>query len=113
MHSVAIASFALLAASSVLAAPVQGRADYVADTAGGAPPNGPPPANISDAAIADFQGVNFLENLEAAFFEEGLKNLTKWNEKGHLDFTIDVITKVHAVSSCKLQVQMSVRNVCS
>lgn len=102
MHSVAIASFTLLAASSVLTAPVQNKSDTVADAAGGAPPNGSPPPNISDDAVADFQGVNFLENLEAAFFEEGLKNLTKWNDHGHLDFTIDVVTKVHAVSSCKL-----------
>ena len=98
MRSVAVTSFALVAASSVLAVPMQARSESVADTAGGAPPNGPPPAKISDDAIADFQGVNFLENLEAAFFEEGLKNLTAWNKDHDLDFTIDVVTKVHAVS---------------
>lgn len=96
MHSAAIASFALLAASSAQAYPTQ---QSIADIAGGAPPNGPPPASISDAGIADFQGVNFLENFEAAFFEEGLRNLTQWNSNHDLDFIIDVVTKVHAVSS--------------
>lgn len=98
MHSVALAAFALLTASSVSAALMQAKPDNVADTAGGNVPNGPPPANITDAAITHFQGVNFLENLEAAFFEEGLKNLTEWNDRGYLNFTIDVVTKVHAVS---------------
>ena len=99
MFSVAVGSFVLLAASSVLAAPMQVRSDAIADAAGGAAPNGPLPANISDAATTAFQAVNFLENIEAAFYEEGLKNLTKWNDDHKLDFSIDVITKVHAVSS--------------
>ena len=102
MYSVTVIPFALLAASSVLAAPLQARYDSLADTAGGGPPNAPLPATISDAAITAFQGVNFLENLEAAFFGEGLQNLTKWNDHGKLDSTVDVVTKVHAVSSHNL-----------
>ena len=99
MYSVAVGSFVLLVATSVFAAPMHVRSDAVAVAAGGAPPNGPLPANISDAATTALQAVNFLENIEAAFYEEGLKNLTKWNDDHKLDFTIDVITKVHAVSS--------------
>ena len=109
MHSIAFISFVLLTASLVLAAPMQAKSDNVANTAGGGAPNGPPPANISDAAITDFQGVNFLENLEAAFFEEGLKNLTEWNDHGHLNFTIDVVTKVHGVSPMTITVMFVFR----
>ena len=69
--------------------------------AGGAPPNGSPPSNISSSAIADFQGVNFLENLESAFFAAGLANLTsnsEWyhpNDHEH-DLAIQIVTKVQA-----------------
>ena len=66
--------------------------------AGGGPPNGGAPTKISATAIISFQGANFLENLESAFFQEGLDNLTRWNQNGEFDFAIDVVTKVHAVS---------------
>ncbi len=97
MHStIAIAAITLLAASSDALALPRGQPS-VADVAGGAPPNGAPTANISDSAVADFQGVNFLENLESAFFEEGLRNLTNlWNKEGDLDLAIDIVSKVQA-----------------
>ena len=96
MHSSTIASVAFLAASALAYPTPYGSS--VADIAGGSTPNGAPPKNISAAAIADFQGVNFLENMESAFFEQGLKNLTEWNHHGELDAVIEVVTRVHAVS---------------
>lgn len=96
MHSFAIASVALFAVSGH-AYPTTSGAN-VADIAGGSTPNVVPPKNISDAAIAAFQGVNFLENMESAFFEQGLKNLTRWNHHGELDDVIEVVTRVRAVS---------------
>ncbi|KAF6234134.1 hypothetical protein HO173_007554 [Letharia columbiana] len=54
------------------------------------------PLGISPGAIANFSGVNFLENLESAFFLEGLHNLTKWNTDHRHDHAIDVVTRVQA-----------------
>lgn len=84
----------LLASSSALVLPRQ--AQSIATTAGGAPPNGSAPFDISSSAIADFSGVNFLENMESAFFLEGLQNLTKWNTHHQNDHAIDVVTRVQA-----------------
>ena len=97
MHSSTVASIALFAASA-LAYPTPSGSS-VADIAGGSTPNGPPPKNISAGAIAFFQGVNHLENMESAFFEQGIKNLTAWNRHGELDAAIEVVTRVQAVSS--------------
>lgn len=88
MHSSALFSLALFgAAFSAPTTPfkeptnfARGNPARVAHIAGGAPPNSPPPANISATAIAGFTGANFLENLESAFFFAGLQNLTHtWN----------------------------------
>lgn len=96
MHSTFITAVTLLATSSEALVLPRGQPS-VADVAGGAAPNGAPPANISAGAIADFQGVNFLENLESAFFEEGLQNLTNlWNKRGDLNLAIDIVSKVQA-----------------
>lgn len=93
--STIIPFFLLLASSSALVLPRQ--APSTAATAGGGPPNGPPPLGISPGAIANFSGVNFLENLESAFFLEGLQNLTtKWNTDHRHDHAIDVVTRVQA-----------------
>ncbi|KAL8819174.1 MAG: hypothetical protein Q9191_007789 [Dirinaria sp. TL-2023a] len=98
MLSTSITSFALLA-SSAFALPATKRdlsVDQAAQLATGGPPNGGAPTGISATAIAGFQAVNFLENLESAFFEQGLANLTYWNRAGELDAAIEVVTKVHA-----------------
>ncbi|KAK4695567.1 hypothetical protein P7C71_g2207, partial [Lecanoromycetidae sp. Uapishka_2] len=96
MHSATIAAVTLLAAtSSALVLPRQQSPQVIA-AAGGAPPNGALPSKISNNAVADFQGVNFLENLESAFFEAGLTNLTAWNHDGKLDRAIEIVTKVQA-----------------
>ena len=110
MLSSIVATIALLAASSdALALPP--RQQNVADAAGGAPPNGPPPMNISDGAVKDFQGVNFLENLEAAFFEEGLQNLTNvWNGDHKFDRAIEVVTKVQAQEVIHVQTAQNILN---
>lgn len=98
MLSTCITSFALLA-SSAFALPATKRdlsVDQAAQLATGGPPNAGAPTGISANAIAGFQAVNFLENLESAFFEQGLANLTYWNRAGELDAAIEVVTKVHA-----------------
>ena len=82
----------------------------MADIAGGSAPNGPPPANISAAAIQDFQNVNFLENLESAFFEQAVQNLTAWNVDGILDPIIDVVTRVQAQEVIHVQTATNILN---
>ncbi len=95
MHTSTLLPFSLLlASSSALVLPRQ--AQSIATTAGGSPPNGSAPLDISTSAIADFSGVNFLENMESAFFLEGLQNLTKWNTHHQYDHAIDVVTRVQA-----------------
>lgn len=102
MHSSALLSLALFGtAFSAPTAPFKEPTDFahgdsalVAQIATGAPPNSPPPANISATAIAGFTGANFLENLESNFFFAGLQNLThSW---GSSPDVIAVITKVVA-----------------
>ena len=72
-----------LLARSVLATPVPlvtGTAlpSNIAQLAGGGLPNQPATPSISNNAINGFQLANFLENLESAFFQEGLMNYTQW-----------------------------------
>ena len=95
MHASVILPLSLLAASSsALVLPRQDQS--IVAKAGGGPPDGAAPLGISASAIADFSGVNFLENMESAFFLEGLTNLTKWNTDHHYDHAIDVVTRVQA-----------------
>lgn len=95
MHTSTVLPFALLlVASSALVIPRQDQS--IATTAGGGPPNSGAPLNISPSAKADFSAVNFLENMESAFFLEGLTNLTKWNTHHQYDHAIDVVKRVHA-----------------
>ncbi|KAL9065513.1 MAG: hypothetical protein Q9161_008165 [Pseudevernia consocians] len=95
MHTSNLLPFSLLlASSSALVLPRD--AQSIATTAGGNAPNGSAPLDISKSAIADFSGVNFLENMESAFFLEGLQNLTKWNTHRQHDHAIDVVRRVQA-----------------
>jgi hypothetical protein len=111
MHSTFIISAIAFLAGSSQALVLPREQPSVADVAGGAPPNGPPPDNISDAAVADFQGVNFLENLEAAFFAEGLQNLTHlWDKDGDHKVAIDVVAKVHAQELIHIQTAENILN---
>ena len=95
MHTSILFHFFILAPSSS-ALVLSRHAESIATTAGGGPPDGPAPLGISSSAIIDFQGVNFLENLESEFFLQGLHNLSKWNTHHQYDHAIDVVKRVHA-----------------
>lgn len=95
MHTTLLTTLSLALSATALVLPRQ-QSQQTITNAGGAPPNGSLPPHISDSAVADFQGVNFLENLESAFFAAGLANLTgKWYDH-HLDPAISIVTKVQA-----------------
>jgi hypothetical protein len=53
--------------------------------AGGGLPNAPGTPKLSQNAISNFQVANFLENLESAFFQEGLANYTYWGSGGQVN----------------------------
>ena len=104
MHSTTITTLALFA-TAALSMPVSGPTNPPPNDpnpldfsilAGGGPPNGKLPANISNAAIADFQAVNFLENFESGFFEQAIEWLGHWNDKHQYDELLNVVTKIHA-----------------
>lgn len=103
MHPSAITTLALLATTafslptgpSTPPANDQNPLDF-SSLAGGGPPNGKLPPNISAAAIADFQAVNFLENFESGFFAQAIGWLHNWNDKQQYDTLISVVTKIHA-----------------
>lgn len=101
MHATLLTALSLLLPST-LALPTLITRDLSTDEAAklavGGPPNGGAPKGISQAAIKNFQAVNFLENIESSFFETGLYNLSKtWYHHNPLLFTaIDVVTNVHA-----------------
>ena len=59
----------------------------VTNIAGGDPPNIEAPPFLSQNAILGLQVANFLENLEAFFFMDGLKNITTWGTNGYLNDT--------------------------
>ncbi|KAK0124059.1 hypothetical protein ONS95_009045 [Cadophora gregata] len=68
------------------------------EIAGGGPPNGPLPPTLTPATLAAFQLAGYNENLEAAFFEEGLRNITSlWPKMPKFPVAIDtVIEKIAA-----------------
>ncbi|KAI4186261.1 MAG: hypothetical protein L6R41_003596 [Letrouitia leprolyta] len=100
MHATLLTTFSLL--SSTLALPTLVTRDLSTDEAAklavGGPPNGGAPKGISQAAIKNFQAVNFLENIESSFFESGLYNLSNswYHGDPALATAIDVVSHVHA-----------------
>ncbi|KAL2045276.1 hypothetical protein N7G274_002359 [Stereocaulon virgatum] len=103
MHSILLTIAASLAASTLAAVLPRDLSQQTIYDAGGSAPNGAPPGKISDGAVADFQGVNFLENLEAAFFAAGLQNLTgPWYDERY-DLAIEIVTKVQAQELVHIQ----------
>ena len=54
----------------------------IAHQAGGGLPNQPGTPQVSQNGLENFQLANFLENLESAFFQEGLMNYTRWGTGG-------------------------------
>jgi hypothetical protein len=101
MHS-SITMNGLLYASSMVVGSLVAAAPLCNDTidiAGGGLPNTNMPPSISASAVKDFQVALFLENLGLSFLQAGLANMTKWNTTGYPNDTIEVVTKVVAVSS--------------
>ena len=95
----------LLHASSIFSSPTRRQAAQaplspaVISTAGGGLPNAPPPPTLSNYTLNGFQIAEFLENMESAFFQAGVKNLTQWGTQGYPVNTLDVVSRVAAVSS--------------
>lgn len=68
----------------------------VSSVASGAVPH-PAPTGLSKSALELFTVVNFLENLEAAFFEEGLNNITQhWSSQDQHREAFAVVQAVQA-----------------
>jgi hypothetical protein len=100
MHS-PVAMNRLLYASSVVVGSLVAAAplcNNTTDVAGGSSPDFGMPSSISTSAVKGFQLALFLENLELSFFQAGLANVTKWSANGYPNDTIEVVTKVAAVS---------------
>ncbi|KAF4636122.1 hypothetical protein G7Y89_g1965 [Cudoniella acicularis] len=67
-------------------------------TAGVEPPDGAPPAKLQPATLAAFQLAGYNENLEAAFFEEGLQNMTShWRRMPQ--FPVDIIDVIEKIAA--------------
>ncbi|KAM0796830.1 hypothetical protein BDR22DRAFT_865320 [Usnea florida] len=95
MHSSLLLSCSVLAASS--SAIVLPRAANTSTSVGSAAVAPPPPIGLSQNALELFTVVNFLENLEAAFFEEGLNNITqRWGSQDQHREAFDVVQAVQA-----------------
>ena len=82
----------ILAAAAPLCSNVTG-------IAGGGPPNITIPSLILPEAIKGFQLALFLENLESSFFNAGLALITNQGTSGYSNNTIEVVSKVAAVST--------------
>ncbi|MCJ1285719.1 hypothetical protein MMC26_005060 [Xylographa opegraphella] len=95
-------SVALAGVVSVTAAPARRQAAQmnisteVVSIAGGGVPDGPLPSALSKSALNDIQVANFLENLESAFFQAAVTNITAWGTTGFPDDTLDIVRRVAA-----------------
>ena len=94
----------IVVGSLVAAAPL---CNNTIDMAGGGLPNTDMPLTISASAAKGFQQALFLENLGLSFFQAGLANITKWNTTGYLNDTIQIVTKVAAVSTVLLNMRIN------
>jgi hypothetical protein len=68
------------------------------NTAGGGPPNSGEPILISANAVKEFQLALFFENLESSYFQTGLQNVSHWGTNGHPNDTLEILSKIAAVS---------------
>jgi hypothetical protein len=68
------------------------------NTAGGGPPNSGDPTFLSENAVKEFQLALFLENLESSYFQSGLQNISQWGTDGDPNDTVEIISKIAAVS---------------
>ncbi|MCJ1383736.1 hypothetical protein MMC17_006850 [Xylographa soralifera] len=95
-------SVALVGVVAITGAPTRRQASQinisaeVVATAGGGVPNIPPPSSLSKSTLNDIQVANFLENLESAFFQAAVTNITAWGTTGFPDDTLDIIRHVAA-----------------
>ncbi|KIX01285.1 uncharacterized protein Z518_09010 [Rhinocladiella mackenziei CBS 650.93] len=98
----------LLLAKSILAAPalVTGTAlpPHITQQAGGGLPNTPGTPHISQNAVSLFQLANFLENLESAFFQEGLMNFTQWGTGGQTNGVSNMAVVSHIAAQEEVHV---------
>jgi hypothetical protein len=72
--------------------------------AGGGLPNSAKPTMISASAVKDLQLVLFLENLETSYFLTGVTNITQWGLRGYPNDTVEIVSKVAAVSVLLLRI---------
>jgi len=86
----------IVVGSLVAAAPL---CNNTTDIAGGGLANADMPPSISASAVKDLQVALFLDTLERSLFLAGMTNITKWNTTGYPNDTIEVVTKVAAVST--------------
>ncbi|KAH9216276.1 hypothetical protein DL95DRAFT_497616 [Leptodontidium sp. 2 PMI_412] len=68
------------------------------EIAGGGPPNGSPPPSLTPATLAAFQLAGYNENLAAAFFEEGLQNITKYWHKVS-SFPVNIVSVIEKIAA--------------
>jgi hypothetical protein len=70
----------------------------IVQQAGGGLPNAPGQPQVSQNGINNFQVANFLENLESAFFQEGLTNYTWWGTGGQTNgvSNLEVVSHIAA-----------------
>lgn len=103
MHFSTFITVTALSSSAVFAAPTRRQASVmnlspaVIAEAGGNVPNAGLPPSLSKATLNDLQIANFLENLESAFFQAAVNNITEWGTAGFPDDTLDIIKRVAAV----------------
>ncbi|OAG36044.1 hypothetical protein AYO21_09762 [Fonsecaea monophora] len=100
---------ALSFANSVLAAPapmVTGTnlPGNIAQQAGGGLPNQPGSPHVSQSGLSAFQLANFLENLESAFFQEGLMNFTQWGTGGQTNGVSNMVVVSHIAAQEEVHV---------
>lgn len=90
-----LSAFILALASFAAAAPL---CSDIINTAGGGTPNSGDPMLISSNAVREFQLALFLENLESFYFQTGLQNAFQWGINGYPNDTVEILTKIAAVS---------------
>ncbi|MCJ1434748.1 hypothetical protein MMC27_004118 [Xylographa pallens] len=93
---------AFLGVVSVTAVPIRRHAapmnisTEVVSIAGGGVPNTPLPSSLAESTLNDIQVASFLENLESAFFQAAVANITAWGTTGFPDDTLDIVRRVAA-----------------
>ncbi|KAJ9643264.1 hypothetical protein H2204_002160 [Knufia peltigerae] len=79
----------------------------ITQQAGGGLSNQPGTPKLSQNGINNFQVANFLENLESAFFQEGLMNFTRWGSGG----TTNGVSNMNVVSHIAAQEEVHVASI--